>query len=415
MNTILFLTGQTMGDACGSAGRALRTEFEELGFEYIEVNFTRPGANELLNRLIQEKRIELAYSFVGMCADLQATTSDGKETNLWEGLRVPFVSLYGDTPAYFFDRHVAPGSGFAFLYGFPEHYEFRKRLPGIRGLLGTLPAVAVDTIPRNALNFATKERGTLVFLKNGNDPEELLSMWRSNLSDLTFLMLMDIAGHLATNMQTSVGNDIDSLVCGYFRDKGLDIAALTNLRLFFVAQLDDYYRRLKSTLIAEALLDFPIEVHGFNWNHVNFSGKRARLIPTADYNVSRSLMKDALGVIDMSPNTGTTPHDRVRRAFGSYTLCLSNEQECFERVFPMQDQFCFRFDKESLRSRVADVLANPKRYVELGIHLSEVYRKSNVPNATAQCILDAASAVRLDTSFRFPDLQNYFGWPSTKV
>ena len=404
-----------MGDACGTAGRSLQGEFEQLGYEYLEIDLAKPDPFKLLDQIIKQSKIEFAYSFVGICADLSATTSEGKETNLWEALRVPFVSLYGDTPAYFFDRHIATSRGFASLYAFPEHCEMRKRLPSIRGLLGTLPAVAADPVGKETLNFASKERGKLLFLKNGNDPEELLSIWRKNLSDTQFLMIMDLAAELATQLHTDLGNDIDGLVCSYFSKRKLEVDALINLRLFFVGQLDDYYRRLKSTLIAESLLDFPIEVHGFNWDHVNFSNKRAKLIPVADYNASRAMMKDALGVIDMSPNTGIIPHDRCRRAFGSYTLCLTNVQECFRRQFLQYQDFCFAFDKDSIQSKVADVLAHPKRYVELGIEIAETYRKAEVPNVTAQCMLDAASAVRLDRASRFPDLQNYFGWPPAKL
>ena len=47
--------------------------------------------------------------------------------------------------------------------------------------------------------------------------------------------------------------------------------------------------------------------------------------------------------------------------------------------------------------------------------IAETYRQAEVPNATAQCMLDAASAVRLDRASRFPGLQNYFGWPPTKA
>ncbi len=238
-------------------------------------------------------------------------------------------------------------------------------------------------------------------------------MWRQILSEAQFLMLMDLAGELATQLRTDLGNDIDALVCTYFKGKGLDVDALLNLRVFLVAQLDDYYRRLKSTLIVESLLDLPIEVHGFNWDHVDFSNRRAKLIPSADYNASRQLIAEALGVIDMSPNTGAALHDRCRRAFGSYTLCVTNEQECIRRRFEQYSDFTYQFDKEILQHRISTVLADPKRYVDLGIELAETYRRDEVPNATAQCIADAASAIRLERASRFPGLQNYFSWPVT--
>jgi hypothetical protein len=415
MSAVLFLTGETMGDACGSSGRALRTEFEQMGHEYREIDFAKPGGLDSLNRIIKETPIEFVYSFVGFLADLTGTTAEGKEANLWESLGVPFISLYGDSPAYFLDRHVLPGRGFASLYAFTEHYEMRKRLPNVNGLLGVLPPVLVDLVPKSTINFSDKGRGKLLFLKNGNDPNKLLAMWRQNLSETLFLMLLDLAGELSSQIHTDLGNDIDAFICGYLKDKGLDVDAMTNVRLFLVAQLDDYCRRLKSTFIVESLLDFPIEVHGFNWEHVDFTKKRAKLIPTADYNLSRALMKEALGVIDMSPNTGMSPHDRPRRAFGSYTLCLTNEQQFFKRRFPQYESFSFKFEKESLQSKVADVIGHPKRFIDLGIEVSEAYRTGQESDVTGRYMLDSASIIRLERSSRFPNLQNYFGWPPTKT
>src|SRR6185312_12474486 len=116
MSTIIFLTGQTMGDACGSAGRSLKTEFESQGYEFLEVNFTRPDPLVFLDRILKSKEIEFAYSFVGFCNALTGATGDGKEVNLWSTLSIPFVSLYGDSPAYFFSRHVVPSPGFVSLY-----------------------------------------------------------------------------------------------------------------------------------------------------------------------------------------------------------------------------------------------------------------------------------------------------------
>jgi len=414
MSAIVFLTGQTMGDACGSSGRSLSSEFHHLGYEFLEVDLTKPNPLVPLDEIIKSKRIEFAYSYVGICNDLAAATSDGKTANLWEALGVPFVSLYGDSPAYFFDRHVVPGSGFASLYAFPEHCEVRKRLPRVQGALGTLPPVAVEPVAKTALNFSAKRQGKIVFLKNGNDPNKLLAQWREDLSEIQFLMMMDLAGELAVKLHTQVPNDIDRLVCEYFRDRGLDIDALLNLRVFFVAQLDDYCRRLKSTLIAESLLDLPIEVHGFNWDHVNFANRRARLIPMADYSASRGLIREALAVIDMSPNTEVVPHDRCRRSIGSYTLCLTNAQQCFKR-FARHSEFSYQLEKGSLQHLVSEVLAHPSRHVDLGVEIAEAYREGEAPNATAQRMLEAAAAIRLERSPRFNGLQNYFSWPITKL
>ena len=404
-----------MGDALGAAGRILSSSFQRLGYDFVEIRLSEANALEHLNRVVTSTSVEFVLSYVGMAADLAGKTSDGNEINFWQGSNLPFISLYGDTPAYFFDRHVLPGRSFGSLYDYPEHCALRKRLPNANGLLGIIPPAVVDPIPRETIDFSAKTGGKLLFLKNGNDPDKLLRSWSESLSEIQFAMIADLASELSGQLASNISNDIDTLVCRYFENKGLDVLALTNLRLFFIAQLDDYCRRLKSTMIAEALMDFPVDVHGFNWGHLDFSGKRARLIPFADFGASRALIRDSLGIIDMSPNTGLSPHDRPRRAFGSYTLCLTNEQEYFSQRFPQHDTFTFKFEKETLQTRVAEVLRNPKRAVELGIEVAEAFRKDKDPDGSARHLLDTASALRLEISGRLPGLQDYFAWPATKI
>ena len=416
MSTVLFLSGQTMGDALGSTGRSFQRLFESLGHDFVTIDFSDPEATAQLGGVISKGNIEFVFTFVGMGADLRGTTSDGKEGNLWEALRVPLISVNGDSPAYFFDRHVMPGPMFACLYAYPEHHQLRKRLPEVRGLVGVVPHVVLDPTPKSAIDFSRKEQGKLLFLKNGNDPEKLLVAWREALPDSVFLMLADLAGELAGNLQGDVGNDIDALVVAYFQNRGLDIDAMWNLRLFFIAQLDDYLRRLKSTLITESLLDFPIEVHGFNWEHVDFTNKRAKLVSFADHNASRGLIRESLGLLDMSPNTGLAPHDRPMRAFGMHTLCLTNDQEYFRRRVPqLCDAFTFRFEPESVQSKVADVLAHPRRYIDLGIEVASAIHQGHEPEVFGQFMIDLAKCLKLEGASRFPSLQPYFAWPPTSL
>ena len=412
---VLFLCGTTAADALGGLGRAFRNSFERLGHSFVEINFAKPDAFDTLNRTIKELPIELVFTFIGMGVELPGTTAEGKDVNLWEGLRVPVVSLYGDSPAYYFDRHVMPGNMFACLYGFPEHYSLRKRLPHIRGLLGTIPPVVLDPVQKSEIDFAAKERGRIVFLKNGNDPQELLALWRQALPDSLFVMITDMASELVRDMEGTFSTDIDALVTTFFLDKGLDIEWHPTLRLFFLAQLDDYLRRVKSTFIVESLLDFPIEIHGDKWQHIDFNGRKATLVSGGNYAKSKNLIKNALGLVDMSPNTGLAPHDRPLRAMGMYTLCLTNEQKYFTERFTNHQAFSFRFEMESLQETIADVIAHPRRYVELGCEVAETFRRDQDPDTLGRHLLDVANCLRLGSSQRMQGLQDYFAWPAEKL
>jgi hypothetical protein len=345
---------------------------------------------------------------------MRGATSDGKELNLWEAIGVPFISLKGDSPAYYFARHVMPSPWHACLYFFPEHLELRRRFPLTPALYGLVPPRPFDMIDKREIDFRKKEKGKLMFLKNGNDPEKLVQIWRDAMPATTFITLTELAGELFNGINTEVGYDIDAYVTTYFLDKGWDISEFTNLRLFFVAQLDDYLRRIKSTMVADVLADFPVEIHGFNWEHFDFSHRRATFVPGGDYTESNQRIIDSLGIVDMSPNTQRAPHDRAMRAFGLWTLCMTNEQRFFKEQFTSSEMFSYRFEKDHLAGKIADVLAHPKRFVELGRDVAEQFRRHRQPGDFAQFMLDTAGHIRLGSGPRPAGLQDFFVWPPTK-
>ena len=206
------------------------------------------------------------------------------------------------------------------------------------------------------------------------------------------------------------GNQIDDLVVRYFVDADFDVEALTRLRLFFIAQLDDYLRALKCTRMAEALMDFPVEIRGNNWGHLNLIGQKATYINECDFAKSTQLIRESLGVIDMSPNTVSRPHDRVMRAYGAYTACLTNQQ-AFLNELPHQQQLGFKFEKDDLQEKVAYLLGHPSEVVECGIAVSDAYRQHHPEEETIHKLLDCAAMARFNGLRQRPSgAQDYFVW-----
>ena len=141
MSVVLAMVGQSMNDALGAATRAHKPMFDRLGLEFREINFSQPTASELLNQSIKDGDIAFAYSAMGMGGSLRTVTQAGQDLILWEAIEVPFISLMGDTPAYFFDRHVAPTNWHVPLYFFPDHHAVRKRYPLVPRTSGVIPPV----------------------------------------------------------------------------------------------------------------------------------------------------------------------------------------------------------------------------------------------------------------------------------
>jgi hypothetical protein len=414
MSAVLYIYAASMSDALSGGGNSFRPYFESQGYEFISLNLALPESNNQLVPILSTGEIEFVFSPMAYAADLMATEDNGNQVNIWAAFNVPFISVSGDTPAYFFDRHVNNGPNFATLYWFHEHYALRKQLPQLQGIIGLFQPCVMDAIPLEQIDFKIKESGKLFFLKNGNDPEALKKLWVNTLSPAISSMLLDLANELENEVHTTLGDNIDALVMGYFEGKMLDIENFSKLRLFFIAQLDDFLRRVKSTFMGKVLADFPVVIQGENWGHVDFSGKRCEYIHGGDYYKSREQYKNGLGIIDMSPNTTSAFHDRPLRAFGAHTLCITNKQQCLEDTFDNHEETSYIFQKESLQSRIEEVLTHPKRYVEMGADMAKVFNDKYPKERTIKSLIDLAALLRLGSTNKRLIMQDFFVWPPTR-
>ncbi|HUD57065.1 MAG TPA: hypothetical protein VMR02_17670 [Terracidiphilus sp.] len=415
MDKVLYLSGTTRGATLENIGRSLGRDFGELGLGFIEVSLL--DHEHLLENLkrVNFQEVRLIYSWVSMGLDIKLRQQDGSDVELWKELGVPFVTFHGDSPAYFFDRHIVPDSKFVSFYGFDEHRDLRKRLPHVNGPIDILWPLLLDEIPIEQLNFEEKKNGKILFLKNGKDPARLRRLWASCLEPRLLQAIHDLASELERDLDNPVNTQIDDLIVRYFNDQGFDIESLLKLRLFFIAQLDDYLRAVKCTRMAEALMDLPVEIRGNNWEHLDFTGKKATYIDECDYSKSVGLIRESLGLIDVSPNTVTRPHDRLMRAYGAHTFCLTNEQK-FLQEFPHYDRLTFRFEKESLQQQVAYLLDHKEAALEIGVEVAEAYKAKHPRVASVTKILEYASLVRLDNLRQRPTgSQDFFMWPPARL
>ena len=416
MDKVLYLSGSTRGGTLENIGRSLGRDFGLFGLECIEISLC-DSPQQLLAALrrVDFAKVKFVFSFALMGADLSTRQADGTASNIWHELGLPFLTIHGDSPAYFFDRHVVTDSKIVSFYGFTEHCDLRRRLPQRNGPIDTLWPGVLDELPLDQLDREKKKNGTLLFLKNGKDPEEIRRFWASCLEPRLLRSILDLASQLEQDLDSPASNQIDDVIACYFQGQGFDIEHLFKLRLFFVAQLDDYLRAVKCTRMAEALMDFPVEIRGNNWSHLDFSEKRATYIDECDYSKSVGLIRDALGVIDVSPNTVSRPHDRFVRAYGAHTLCLTNEQD-FLYDLPHKERLSFRFQRDSLQEKVAWLLDHKSEAVEMGIEVAEAYKRRHPRTSTVEKMLEYASFARLDNLRQRPaGSQDFFVWPPTRV
>jgi hypothetical protein len=415
VDKVLFLSGTTRGATLESVGRSLGRDFGALGLGFHEISLADEEHFLENLRKVKFEEVKLIYSWASMGLGIKLRQQDGTERDLWNDLGIPFLTFHGDSPAYFFDRHIIPDTKFVTFYGFDEHRELRKRFPLVHGPVDTVWPTVLNEIPIGQVDIEKKKNGKILFLKNGKDPAKLRQLWASCLEPRLLQAIYDLAGELERDLDNPASNQIDDMIARYFSDHGFDIERLFKLRLFFIAQLDDYLRAVKCTRMAEALMDFPVEIRGNNWSHLDFTGKKATYIDECDYSKSIGMIRESLGLIDVSPNTISKPHDRVMRAFGAHTFCLTNEQRFLEKL-PHMGRLSFRFEKESLRQQVAYLLDHKAAALEMGVEVAEAYRVKHPPIASVTKLLEYASLARLDNLRQRPaGSQDFFVWPPARL
>lgn len=411
MSAVVLLMGQSSGDHARGIALSYRQAFEKLGHEFIEIYL--PDQAKAVQQLqeLPRRDVVLAYSSMAFGNDIALDIAGGGSVNMWQALRIPYIGLYGDSPAYYFSRHMLPGAWHVGLYGFREHLKLRRTLPRGHGALGLHPVVRLNEAPRDTIDFRAKQSGPVVILKNGRDPDASLRLWRERLPRPVAAVLLELAAELRARVDDA-DVDIDALLLQAFRAHDYAADEFLKLRLFCVAMLDDYWRRYKSTEVVKSLLDQPVVLYGDEWAHVDFTGRRLRYIPNVDYAASNRMIREALAIIDMAPNTQDAPHDRPLRAFGAHTLCLTNEQRFFRTRLPHADHCLYRFGHNDVCARVDAVLANPGRAVEMGDDIAAAFAAAFPADAMARCMLEWAQMIRFNLSAKTPDgVPGYCVWP----
>jgi hypothetical protein len=411
---ILAMSGRGSNDAIRGMMQAYGDALISVGLPVVHLTH-EPEELQYAARQVMEGAVGFAMTWLGIGQDLAVKdSSDGQTRNLWETFRVPLVKFQGDIPAYFPDFHGDVPFNAVNLYGAAEFLRYRRRwMAEATSIAAINPPLPLDPIDRNKVDASVRRQGKLVFLKNGNSPEELHNLWLERLP-LSLAHLVLSMAEAAKSIATRPGPfHIGDFVAEHLEADGIDPQSVRYLIPFFSAQLDDYLRRIKSTMIAEAILDLPVIIQGRLWGHLDMIGRKAKLVEGQDFTKSRNIYAEALGIIDMSPNVDTSPHERVQRAAGSFALPLTNRQGWLSANFIEFEDITFEFDPESIKARVNDAISRPERYVDMGIAFGERFRDTYTPARFADCVVKAAELSNLQWAREKPLIQPFFVWPRT--
>lgn len=405
---ICFAAGSE-GDALANLTRELIQPVANRSSKVWFLDVNNQNWRDALQQALQEP-VWFAFSFFAIGQDINVEIG-GCSVNVWDAYGIPFFRIFGDTPAYFPDRHIRKFSNSINGYGDRSHLEFYKRWFDDRAFAALLPSLSLECKPLDEIDEDIKVNGNIIFPKNGNPPNALQDYWRTSLPD-TVAKALELVAESCTS-QAAINDElhIDDRLIRCYQDKGIDIAADRPLLCFMVAQVDDYVRRVKSTMVAEAILDLPVIIQGVSWGHVNFFGKKARLDMCSDYAKTSTMFDTSLAMIDMSANTVHAPHDRISRATGHATAFLTNQQEFIGKIIQSPLDCAFRFDKNSIHDLVEHYVLNPREAVSLGLQQARGFRDFFTADRYANALLSAVDAMSLRLNGRPYGTQNFVDFP----
>jgi hypothetical protein len=354
---------------------------------------------------------QFGLTYLGIGQGLEVEMKSGGPQNLWEAFNLPLLKLHGDIPAYFLDRHRDVPKNSVNLYGAEEFLAFRKAaLPNSTSLSMIFDPWVIDDCQEEELDFAGRASGKLFFIKNGGNPDALRNLWGTQLPASLSRLLHSLSEELRSQGLRAGRLHLHEFVAKYFDSLRVDLQPDAALFSFFVAQLDDYLRRVKSTLVGQSLTRCPVVIQGSRWDHLDLSHTKATLAPAQDFGETGAIFRTQLGIIDLTPNVDSICHDRMMRAAGTYSFVLSNRSSWTRQLLPDLDAAGFEFDPDSIRAAVEAVLAHPGRFVELGREYGRAFRRRFTPEDFVARLTLVADLTRLRHLKQKPPLQPHMVW-----
>jgi len=291
--------------------------------------------------------------------------------NIWEHYRIPILSLMADHPCYNIKRHSNPSPAIMQVYGTHDFLDFNTTY------LQTPHRKAY--VPWGTFSYGYEPRKKepqagnvplIIFPKSGGNPFELEEKWKA----LPIIMQRVIYGALDDYWGQNETQSVVPSVLHSADASGVELRHDVPLLSFFVTQLDDFTRRVKSTAVIKSLLGSPVTLYADKIEHIDTRGARARLLPPVPYQELIAEYQKALAIVSITPNVDHCPHDRLFAAFGSGALPISDKNLWIEKECPDLLPYCYDFKQNGVARIVDKVMADPVTAAQIAWTISQQQR-----------------------------------------
>lgn len=410
---ILILSASGASNAINAVSRQIEDMFLDAGRNTYFVDVEQPEVFTRVQDAMLNYDVEFVFSYMGIGSDFFCNDPvTGERVNVWEHFGIPFLRLQGDSPAYFISRHGTEPATAINIYATPEFAEVQSWYFGDQKIPYIIcPPLIFDCQPAEQIDFSRRKQGTLVFLKNGNDPNQLIDLWEKNLPAGMVKDLFELGESLLPSLlKCEPVNLFESIRLHVAERIGNEHACRDLIRLY-LAQLDDFFRRIKSTLVAEALKGFPVKIIGKNWEHVDDGTSVAKFSNDINFAThSREIFSTELGLIDMTPNMEYGVHDRFCRAAGNHAFILTNKTIWMEQNMPELSDSTYVFDQEQIGLKVEFLLNNRELVVERGRLLGKLAAERIGNQDFVHQLIEVAEKMKFLRQPNKPRMQDFYVW-----
>lgn len=410
---ILILSANSDNDAINAVCRQIEVLFHQASKKTYFINLSETDFTQQLTEAITNYEIEFAFSYLGIGADISwQADRDSQLVNIWEHHNIPFLKLQGDLPSYYIQRHGPTPATSANIYCSPEFSQVQSWYFSNKKMINIInPPIIFDQQPIENINFEKRKHGTFVFLKNGNDPKQLMMMWHKTLAPSMAGDLCDIAEELLPSVLNCEPVNIFEFIINFVTSKMGDADICRDIVRLYSAQLDDFFRRVKSTMLASSLKKFPVKIIGKHWEHVDDGKSVATFSNDMNFSQhSKEIFEQELGLVDMTANVDLNVHDRFSRAAGNYAFILTNKTSWMQQNIPEFDDYTYVFNKEQFENKLAYLLDHKDEVVEQGKLLGEIMNEKINNQDFVKQLIDTAEKIKFMNSSVKPSMQEFYIW-----
>ena len=338
--------------------------YDSLGglLELIAAEFAAQGHNVVLfsaegqdwpNRLVELLKagdVAFALTMSGIGADMAVNG-----VSVWEAAKVPLFNWSCDHPCYFPSRHVIRSHFLLHGYVFPDHarYNIQHLKPN-----GAAFAIHLGIPPRSLFANAplplASRNGRVMFTKTGQDTNSIEANWRNYPPDLRTIMFA-AAEELFHGSTADFVPVLQRVSQGY----GIFLDGNSQLMMMLIREIDSYIRFKRANLLMETIRQYPVDVFGTGWDHINWNGARARFHGAMTWRAMIEQLPPYLGCLSANPLVDESVHDRTFFALAAGVAPISDSNAFSRSHLSALEPYAFTFTSRHIEQAVEAVLAAP--------------------------------------------------------